>query len=280
MRPYDRVAPLLLAGSLIAFGSGALAQAPAQPPAQTSVAAEVDNAKIWIGRAQEFEEYLKTAKVVKMEDIPIGVTKPKRARLAPGGPVESMAWKTIAPGMHGGYWESYKSEIAGYELDKLLGLEMIPPTIERRVDGDMGAAIMWVKPIKSFKDLGGPPSPPGVHAARWNRQLIKAKMFDNLIFNKDPNLGNWLVDPAWNLILIDHTRSFTSGKDMAHKDMQRVDAELWDRMKGLTLESLTAVLKPWVNKGEIKSILERRDKMQEIIDKLVAKNGAGAVFVR
>lgn len=280
MRPCDRVAPFLLAGSLIALGSGVFAQAPAQPPAQASAAAVAENAKIWIGRAQEFEEYLKTAKIVKMDDIPIGVTKPKRARLEPGGLVESMAWKTIAPGMHGGYWESYKSEIAGYELDKLLGLDMIPPTIERRVEGDMGAAIMWVKPIKSFKELGGPPTPPGAHAARWYRQLIKAKMFDNLIYNKDPNLGNWLVDPGWNLILIDHTRSFTSGKDMAHKDMLRVDAELWDRMKALTLDSLTGVLKPWVNKGEIKSILERRDKMQENIDKLVAKNGEAAVFVR
>ena len=35
-----------------------------------------------------------------------------------------------------GYWESYKSEIAAYELDKLLGLDMIPPTVERRVQGE------------------------------------------------------------------------------------------------------------------------------------------------
>ena len=54
-------------------------------------------------------------------------------------------------------------------------------------------------------------------------------MFDNLIGNKDPNLGNWLVDPAWNLILIDHTRAFTSDKDMVHKTMNRIDGALWER---------------------------------------------------
>ena len=131
-----------------------------------------------------------------MEDIPLGVTKPRRAYLAPGGLIDRMAWKTIRPGIYSGYWESYKSEIAAYELDKLLGLEMIPPTVERRVKGDLGAAVMWVSPIKSFKDLGGPPSAPAAKLAAWSRQLIRAKMFDNLICNIDPNLGNWLVDPV------------------------------------------------------------------------------------
>jgi hypothetical protein len=241
--------------------------------------ASAQNAKTWIGRAQEIEEYLKTAKVVRLEDLRVGVTKPRRAYLAPGGPVESMAWKTIRPGLYGGFWETYQSEIAAYELDKLIGLDMIPPTVERRVDSEPGAAIMWVSPVKTFAELGGPPSAPPQHLGSWNKQLVRAKMFDALIYNKDPNLGNWLVDPDWNLILIDHTRSFTTGKDMAHK-LTRIDPELWERMKGLTLESLTAAVGKWVGKGEIKAILQRRDRMQAEIDKLVAANGEAEVFVR
>ena len=196
-----------------------------------------------------------------------------------GRPIDRMAWKTIRPGIHSGYWESYKSEIAAYELDKLLGLEMIPPTVERRVQGDLGAAVMWVAPIKSFKDLGGPPSAPADKLAAWSRQLIRAKMFDNLICNIDPNLGNWLVDPSWNLILIDHTRSFTTKKDMVHQ-LTRVDQELWDRMKTLTVESLTPALEKWIGKREIGAIIERRDRIQGVIDKLVAAKGEAAVFVR
>ena len=93
---------------------------------------------------------------------------------------------------------------------------------------------MWCTNTKSFKDHGGVPTAPPAHFAAWNRQLAKAKMFDNLIGNLDPNLGNWLVDPAWNLILIDHTRAFTSDKNMVHKKMDRIDGELWDKMKSLT----------------------------------------------
>ena len=44
------------------------------------------------------------------------------AKLAPGGPVDAIAWKPIRPGRYTGYWESYKSEIAAYELDKFFGL--------------------------------------------------------------------------------------------------------------------------------------------------------------
>jgi hypothetical protein len=237
------------------------------------------NAKTWLERRQALEDYLKIAEVIKMEEIGTGVTRPMRAYLAPGGPVDRMAWKTITPGIHDGFWESYKSEIAAYELDKLLELDMIPPTVERRVKGDIGAAIMWVSPTKSFKELGGPPTPPSIKAAAWNRQLISAKMFDNLICNIDPNLGNWLVDPSWNLILIDHTRSFTTKKAMVHQ-MTRIDRELWDRMKALTVESLTPALEKWTGKSEIRAIIERRDRMQDVIDKLVASKTEAEVFVR
>jgi hypothetical protein len=262
---------------LLATGAPVFTSAPITLAQQT--AAEAASARTWLDRRQALEDYLRTAEVVKMEDIGLGVTKPRRAYLAPGGPVDRMAWKTIRPGIHSGYWESYKSEIAAYELDKLLGLEMIPPTVERRVKGDVGAAVMWVSPIKSFKDLGGPPSAPAAKLAPWSRQIIRAKMFDNLIGNIDPNLGNWLVDPSWNLILIDHTRSFTTKKDMVHQ-MTRVDRELWDRMKALTVESLTPALEKWIGNREIRAIIERRDRMQGVIDKLVAAKGEAAVFVQ
>lgn len=237
------------------------------------------SAKTWLDRRQALEDYLRAAEVIKMEDIGLGVTKPRRAYLAPGGLVDRMAWKTIRPGIHQGYWESYKSEIAAYEFDKLLGLDMIPPTVERKVKGEIGAAIMWAAPTQSFKDLGGPPSAPSAKIAAWTRQLSRAKMFDNLICNIDPNLGNWLVDPSWNLILIDHTRSFTTRKNMVH-EMVNIDHELWERMKALTVESLTPALSNWIGNREIRAIIERRDGLQKVIDKMVAARGEAAVFIR
>ncbi len=220
-----------------------------------------ESAKTWLDHRQAMEDYLRTAEVVKMEDIGLGVTRPRRAYLAPGGLFDRMAFKTIRPGYHQGFWESYKSEVAAYELDKFLGLDMIPPTVERKVKNEIGAAVMWVSSTKSFKDLGGPPTPPPAQVAAWSRQLIRAKMFDNLICNIDPNLGNWLVDSSWNLVLIDHTRSFTTKKDVPH-EVTRVDRELWNRMKALSVETLTPVIGTWIGEKEIRAIIERRDRLQ------------------
>jgi hypothetical protein len=249
-------------GVILLWASGALTHAQNQA-----------SARIWVGREAELEAFLKTAKATRVDDIGTGVTRPKKVTLAAGGPVGLMAWKPIRPGRYAGYLESYKHEIAAYELDKFLGLGMIPPTVERELNGEMGAAVMWASPTQSFKDLGGVPGqkdvkgPPPAMVAMWTRQVTKAKMFDNLIANIDPNLGNWLVDPGWNLILIDHTRAFTTTRNLYHQ-LVSVDGELWNKMRALDEPTLSSAIGAWVDKNAIKSLLERRDRMQAIVDKL------------
>jgi hypothetical protein len=251
-----------------------LAQAQAQAPA----GAAPQSAKIWVDRRHDVEEYLRNAEVVKIDGIGVGVTSPRRAYLAPGGLFDSFTWKAIRPGRYKGFWESYQSEIAAYQLDALLDLDMIPPAVERKVDGDVGAAVMWASPVKSFKQLGGVPHPPPELRDNWSRQIIKAKMIDNLIANIDPNLGNWLVDPAWNIILIDHSRAFTDTQKMTH-EMTHISNALWDRMKALDEKQLADALGSWLSADAIGSMLKRRDNMQTIIDKMVKKHGRALVFV-
>jgi hypothetical protein len=249
---------LLLVGGLAALPHRVAGQAQATLP---------QDARIWIDQRSVIEAYLRTADVVKMDDVGTGVTRPRRAHTAPGGPIESFTWKPIAPGRYHGYWESYKSEIAAYELDKLLALNLFPPAVERTIDGELGAAVMWASPTKSFKQLGGVPHPPPAQLQHWNRQIIRAKMIDNLIANTDPNLGNWLVDPAWNIVLIDHSRAFTATQKMTHT-MTRIDADLWARMLALDRPGLSAALGGWLSDDEIDALLRRRDVMKKKIDAL------------
>ena len=259
-----------------------LALLPAAADGQQTPAAAPDvSAKTWLENRAAIEQYLLTAKVIGEQDIPLGITKPKRMQLEPGGPVEYFAFKSIQPGRSKGFWESYKSEVAAYELDKLLGLDMVPPTVERRIGGLHGAAVMWCSPVKNFKDMGGPPaltSIPPRHVARWVRQMTRARMFDNLIGNNDANQGNWLVDPSWNLIVIDKTRAFTTDTKLPYTEVKHVDMPLWEKMQALTEPELTEAIGRWVGKAEIRAMLERRKKMQQLFDKLIAEKGNSTII--
>lgn len=248
------------------------AAAPLAQPPQATPAASV---RTWLGHEAQIEAQLKSAEVTTIEHIGTGVTHPRRAYLKPSEPVESAAWKVLPPGKRGGYWESYKSEIAAYELDKLLQMKMVPPAVERQIDADTGAAVMWLQGIRSVKEMGGK-VPTG---SIWGKPIRQMLMFDNLIANPDRNAGNILVGPPGELVLIDHSRAFLTDKKLLSK-VERVDGELWDRMKLLTREDLARALRPWIDDEAIDAIIERRNRMAEAIDKLVAKKGQAIVIIR
>ena len=62
--------------------------------------------------------------------------------------------------------------------------------------------------------------------------------------------------------------------------MEHVDREFWDRIQALDEPGLTVALGKWVDRGGIRAMLARRDKMKLAIDKLVADSSEAAVFVR
>lgn len=236
------------------------------------------HAVTWPDQRETIEAWLREAPIEKMEDIPIGVTRPKRAFFPPAGPIRSAAWKPLLPGRYKGFWESYKAEIAAYELDKLLGLNMVPPAVERSIRGARGAIVMWVDGVKGWsQDTAlSPPDP-----TEWSRQVIRMKMFDQLIGNIDRNQGNLLYDADFHLILIDHSRAFTSMTDIKKLSAPtRIDGWLWDRTLALTMEDLEARLGKWIGGREMEAILQRRDRMKLQVEELVRTSGEALAIIR
>jgi hypothetical protein len=237
-------------------------------PAQPASA----SANVWEGRTAEFEQFLREVRVERVTELEIGVTRPRRAFVAPGGLADSFAWKPLKPGRYNGYWESYKSEIAAYELDKLLGLNMVPPTVARRVNGDDGAAVLWLQNVRSWESVLPLPKP-----ATWNFQIARMKMFDDLIGNSDRNKGNLLVDGRWTLYLIDHSRAFATDNKLPQV-LENIDKRLWEAMAALDEPTLKTGLGKWIDRAQIGALLRRRDRMKQAIDALVAKHGDKIFF--
>ena len=247
----SRRVPVLVASVAILLGS----------QGQTA-ATQGPTAKIWVGRYLEIEEYLRTAECVSMEAL--GTNGAARCTFRPGGPVARMAWKPLPPGTYRGFRESYKAEIAAYELDKLLRMDMVPPAVERQLQGNNGAAQLWVEDIFGTK---ADESPGESQRADWEDQLVRMTMFDDLIGNRDRNRGNVLRDAGWNLILIDHSRAFGAGTDLPRK-LSRIDEGYWARIESLTRNQLDAALYPWLGDAEIRAILDRRERMKVAIRSL------------
>ena len=178
------VFPTITASSRLAIAAGARVE-PAQPQA-------ADCAHGWIGREPAIEEALRTAAIDKIDAVPVGVTKPKRAFFASNGIVASATWKALRPGRRLGYYESYKSEIAAYELDKLLGMHMVPPVVERSIEGETGALVFWLEGVKGWnkdRPVRGP-------EPEWSRQISRMKLFDQLIANIDRNQATCSTTPT------------------------------------------------------------------------------------
>ena len=219
-------------------------------------------ARTWVGHYDEIEEYLRTAECVSIE-----VFTPNRAArctLRLGGPVARMAWKPVPPGVHRGFWESYKNEIAAYQVDKLLKMDMVPPTVERQLQGATGAAQLWVENVSAVK---AGESPGESNRTDWELQVARMSMFDNLTGNKDRNRGNMLHDSAWHLILIDHTRAFGPGGELPNR-LSRIDNTFWTKIESLTRSQLDAALNAWLNAEQIGAILDRRERMKAEIRSL------------
>jgi hypothetical protein len=253
----------------------------AAPPQAAQPAAAPVTTKVWIGHYDEYENFLKTAEIERTETVGTGVLGIKHAFFKPGGLATSGALRSIRPGKYDGYWESYRSEIAAYKLDRILELDMVPPTVERQYQGQTVSLQLWGEKLTMLKDVEKkklhPTAPAEVGA--YTFQLRRQKIFHNLAGNIDPNQGNIMFDPVWNVVLADFSRAFTDTRKLVF-EATAIDRPFFDRVKALDRATLMRELGDYVEGGRaVDAILMRRDDIVKSFERLAKQKGENQVFV-
>ena len=247
-----------------------------------------------IAQRQEIEEFLKTAEIVSSADIPEGVTKPTRLFLKKGDVERSGAWKN-PKGMQKGHLEGWQYEIAAYEMDKLLDLNLIPPTVEREFKEESGSLQFWVE--SEFSELTIFEQKIGIPRSKfYNKENMKylTRAFDSLIGNDDRTQQNILYTKDWRMILIDHSRSFRSTKKYTKKLMygvkglkkvgrrpmlfRRLPRAFVEKVKALNYDDIKNAVGPYLKDKEIKAILLRKELLLKEIEEMVKEQGEDKVL--
>jgi len=123
-----------------------------------------------------------------------------------------------------------------------------------------------------FKKKVEPPN-----RAVWNDQMQNARVFNELVYNTDANLGNVLITKDWQVALVDFSRAFRTAKDLrTPENLTRIDRRVYDGLKSLTEKSLTERLSQVLRDSEIEGLLARRDKIIQHFDKAIAGQGKHA----
>jgi hypothetical protein len=241
-------------------------------------------------QGEEAESFLRTARVVARREIGRGITHSDKLTLSDGTRTLAAAFKTIderkrgvvqfqAGGFEVDFVDSWMHEVAAYELDKLLGLGMVPPTVERVIGRVRGAVQLWVEGVQTEgerrkKGLG----PPDNEA--WSRQIHKVRLFHQLTYNTDrANVGNVLVDPDFRVYVIDASRAFRIHTQLvAPSELVRFSRGLLDRLRALDETSLQSRVGRWLTGLQIRGLLARRDHILAQAGKLAAEKGESAVL--
>jgi hypothetical protein len=271
LAPVSRSVRLMSAALL--FQVVARAQNPAAPAATLS--------------CTEMETFLKTAKVVSQKSTSVGVTIPSRAMLDNGTLRHEASIQTVdikkttfetSRGTELNFRDAWQFNVAGYELAKMLKLNMVPPYVERRVAGKDASVSWWVNDAmmekERFQKKIQAPQP-----MKWNEQLYATRIFHELIADTDFNMTNLLITKDWRLWMIDFSRAFRMTKTINDpKQLTRADRTLLTSMRELTLDGVQQALGRWLAKNEIEGLMARRDLIVQFFDKEVAAKGEGAVL--
>lgn len=236
----------------------------------------------------EMEKFLRDGKIIKKKERGKGVTDAYKVTLSDGAvthdaqvqdvDIEKAFFEVDPKHTEVNFKDSYRYNIAAYRLATLLGLDNVPMSVERVVEGKRAAVTWWLDDVmdegdRKKKNVAN--SNP-LRAADYYSLMA---VFDELIQNRDRNAGNIVWARDSKMWFIDHTRAFRLGKDLLKPDsLSRVERTFFQKMRALERPALADAVGKTLTKDEIDALLVRRDRLVKLFDQKIASVGEARVL--
>jgi hypothetical protein len=237
---------------------------------------------------EQIKQFLLTAKVVDSKQSKKGVTGTWRLTLSDGTVTHDASFQPIdehkaemklTGGTELNFVDSYKYNLAAYKLAELLGIDdMLPVYVERTWKGQVGSLSWWL-PVKMDEAERFAKKIEAPDTDKWNKQMYRIRVFDELVYDTDPNLTNVLIGEDWTIWRIDFSRAFRTNKDLrGPKNLVKCERQLFEKLKALDANELAGSTKLYLSQDEVKAVMARRDKIVAQFQKMISEKGESEVL--
>ena len=181
--------------------------------------------------------------------------------------------------------DSYKYVLASYELDKMLGLNLVPPTVERRIERRKGSLMLYLEPPviseedRRQKNLASP------DPVSFNRTMADIRIFEHLIFFpslcSQRDLENIIIQTKknWKVWMVDFSEAFApAARLITGCEIIDCSDSLFNKMKNLSKDGVQARLGSYLNEKEIAALFVRRDLIIKKVKELRSKKEVNNPF--
>lgn len=232
---------------------------------------------------EKLETFLREAEITAVDKMQeTGRTSAWLVTLNDGAASRRAFFKSVRRSRPAPMPDSCAYELAAYELDKLLGLELVPVTAERTIEGRAGSLQLFIEGAESEKNrLRKNLQPPDPRAYR--DRLDEILVLEHLAAAPRHDLGDVIFQTdSWRPWRVDFSEAFAPAADLLsefplERCSRRVLASLSDGWEDAVIRDR---LKNLLNKEELEALLQRRLLILAEIKRLIAEKGEAAVLYR
>jgi hypothetical protein len=227
----------------------------------------------------ELEKFLNTSTPKVVVPGAAGRTDPWRVRLESDGITRWAQFKYINRPRPEPIPDSFKYELAAYELNKYLDLSLVPPAVERTINDTPGSLQAFIENAIRKSDIKRENFVPADPEA-FDQAMADLKVFENLVYDRCDNEKDTLIQKdSGRIYRVDFSEAFApENGTIPGCEILRCSRRLYQKLQEWDPQRVETLLAPYLNEEESRALHARQGSIIQMIKKQIEERGESAVL--